>query len=134
MEKRKYLALVWGVTVFFALIGWIALYAGETVAAVPLGLCPVLVLAGGTISTAGLIGCIAVAGILYGGLLWSIWAVSRRKRAGTVGVVVLLTIDAAANGIFTVASWWQLIAVALDVVLLVLCWGLYRAAGAQRKN
>ncbi len=133
MGRRGLLGLLWGLAVLLILAGWLTLYVGETVAPLPLGLCPVLVVAGGASSAAGLVGGILAAGTVYGGLLWSIWAVSRRKRAGTIGVVVLLTIDVAANVIFTVASWWQLIAVALDGALLWLCWRLYRAGGVPVK-
>ena len=137
MRRRRLLGLLWGLMVLLILAGWLTLYVGETVAALPLGLCPVMVVAGGASSAVGLVACILAAVLVYGGLLWSIWAVSRRKRAGTVGVVVLLTVDVAANVIFTVASWWQLIAVALDAALLWLCWRLYRVGGipeGERKN
>lgn len=126
--KRLYI----GLNCFMALcilLSWAAIYLLETTALVPLGLCPVLVLAGGLSSMGGLIACVLIVLALYGWMFFSLWGVSRRKRYGTVGVVVLLTLDLAANVIFTATSWWYLVATGLDLLVLLLSYRLYRLAG-----
>lgn len=126
--------LYWGLNgalLLFILAGWLALYGFECLAPVPLGLWPVLVMAGSMSTRAWLAICVAVVLALYAAVLGCLWGVAHRKRFGTVGIVVLLTIDFAVNMVFTVTSWWFLLAVALDIALVALCYVLFRWAGME---
>ncbi len=128
-SRRAYWALNGCLGLCIAL-SWGAVYGLELTAPVPLGLCPVLLLAG-TVSLPALICCMVVILALYVWTFFSLRAVLRRKRFGTVSLVVLVTLDAAANGVFTVTSWWYLLAVALDLLLLLLAYRMYRWAGEE---
>ncbi len=134
MKLRNSLALaVYGLLILCILISWSSVLILDIIAVVPLGLCPVLVMAGSMGSLVGLLGSILVVLLVYGWMFFSIWGVSRRRRFGTVGLVILLTLDLGANIVFSAVSWWYLVAVALDLVLLALAYLLYRKTGLQRK-
>ena len=134
MKLRNSLALaVYGLLILCILISWSSVLILDIIAVVPLGLCPVLVMAGSMGSLVGLLGSILVVILVYGWMFFSIWGVSRRRRFGTVGLVILLTLDLGANIVFSAVSWWYLVAVALDLVLLALAYLLYRKTGLQRK-
>ena len=134
MKLRNSLALaVYGLLILCILISWSSVLILDIIAVVPLGLCPVLVMAGSMGSLVGLLGSILVVLLVYGWMFFSIWGVSRRRRFGTVGLVILLSLDLGANIVFSAVSWWYLVAVALDLVLLALAYLLYRKTGLQRK-
>lgn len=134
MKLRNPLALaVYGLLILCILISWSSVLILDIIAVVPLGLCPVLVMAGSMGSLVGLLGSILVVLLVYGWMFFSVWGVSRRRRFGTVGLVILLTLDLGANIVFSAVSWWYLVAVALDLVLLALAYLLYRKTGLQRK-
>lgn len=134
MKLRNPLVLaVYGLLILCILISWSSVLILDIIAVVPLGLCPVLVMAGSMGSLVGLLGSILVVLLVYGWMFFSIWGVSRRRRFGTVGLVILLTLDLGANIVFSAVSWWYLVAVALDLVLLALAYLLYRKTGLQRK-
>lgn len=134
MKLQNPLALaVYGLLILCILISWSSVLILDIIAVVPLGLCPVLVMAGSMGSLVGLLGSILVVLLVYGWMFFSIWGVSRRRRFGTVGLVILLTLDLGANIVFSAVSWWYLVAVALDLVLLALAYLLYRKTGLQRK-
>ena len=134
MKLRNPLTLaVYGLLILCILISWSSVVILDVIAVVPLGLCPVLVMAGSMGSLVGLLGSILVVLLVYGWMFFSIWGVSRRRRFGTVGLVILLTLDLGANIVFSAVSWWYLVAVALDLVLLALAYLLYRKTGLQRK-
>lgn len=132
MKKHIRLLLILAMVLVLCIaVSWMAIFLLETTAVVPFGLCPVLVLAGGASSVGGLIGCVAVVVLLYVLMFVCLWGVSRRRRFGTVGLVILLVLDLSANVIFTVTTWWYLLAVLLDLVILALSYGLYRLAGLE---
>ena len=132
MRKRdRILALCYAALGLCIVISWGVVFGWDVTAAVPLGLCPILVLAGSMSSVLWL--ALSILGVLliYIWTSWALWGVSRRRRYGTVSIVVILTLDTAANVVFTITSWWYLLAVALDLMMLALSYKLYRAAGAS---
>lgn len=135
MKLRKRLELgVYGLLVLCILVSWGSAALLSSIAVVPLGLCPVLVMAGSMGSRISLVGSILVVLLVYAWMFCSIWGVSRRKRFGTVSFVILLTLDLGANIVCSAVSWWYLVAVGLDLLLLALTYLMYRSAGAQKQN
>ncbi len=127
---RKLLTGILALVICLIAAGWVLVFAVNTMATLPLGLVPVLVYAVGE-NRAVFALCLVVAAVLYLWLLSAIAAVRRRKRYGTVSVVVLLTLDMAASVVFTITTWWYLLAVGLDFLLLGLCYALFRAGTTE---
>ena len=127
---RKLLTGILALVICLIAAGWVLVFAVNTMATLPLGLVPVLVYAVGE-NRAVFALCLAVAAVLYLWLLSAIAAVRRRKRYGTVSVVVLLTLDMADSVVFTITTWWYLLAVGLDFLLLGLCYALFRAGTTE---
>lgn len=129
MNKRKvFFGVLVGLVAFCILLSWISVYLLGTIATVPFGLCPLL-LAGSVDVKVGFIICIFLILLLYGLVTFSIWGVSRRKKFGTAGILVLITIDLAINVVFTVISWWYLVSIALDLTILILAYCLFHWSG-----
>ena len=132
MNKRKiFFGVLVGLVAFCVLLSWVSVYSLGTIATVPFGLCPLL-LAGGVDSRASFIICIFLICLLYGLICFSIWGVSRRKRFGTAGILILITIDLAINVVFTVISWWYLVSIALDLMILIMAYCLYHWSGQTK--
>ena len=130
-RTRALTALLYGLTGLFVLLSWIVVFGLEQMAPVPLGWCPILVFAGSSISIPLFIASILFVIAFYAWISAAIFGVSRRRRWGTVSMVVLLTMDAAISVVLTITTWWYLLAVLLDVLLLILAFCLYRAAGSE---
>ena len=130
-KRNRLLALLYGLTALCVGLSWGMVFGLDRMAAVPLGLCPILALAGGDQSGVVQILCFLAVLVIYVCYAAALWGVSRRRRWGTAGVVVILTVDLAANVVFTIASWWYLLAIGLDLVFLLLAYRLYRTAGIQ---
>ena len=123
---RKLLTGILGLVTCLIAAGWVLVFAVNTMATLPLGLVPAFVYAVADNRTFFVLG-IVIAALIYLWLLTAILAVRRRKRYGTISVVVLLTLDMAASVVFTITTWWYLLAVGLDLLLLGLCYALFRA-------
>ena len=123
--------LLYGLTGFFALLSWVMVFGLERMAAVPMGWCPILVFTGSSLSIPLFIASIVAVAAFYVWIIAAITGVSRRKRWGTVSMVVLLTLDVAISVVLTITTWWYLLAIALDILLLLLALCLYRAAGQE---
>ena len=124
MRKKRQLGMLIGLYVVFVLVGWVMLWVNSTYVLTPLGVLPILIMACGMLSNNALIGGIAGAVILYGLILLCLLAVGKGKRWGCVFLTILMTLDLALNIIFTVSSWWCLVAAALDVLWIILLFRL----------
>ena len=127
---RKLLTGILGLVTCLIAAGWVLVFAVNTMATLPLGLVPAFVYDVADNRTFFVLG-IVVAALIYLWLLTAILAVRRRKRYGTISVVVLLTLDMAASVVFTITTWWYLLAVGLDLLLLGLCYALFRAGTTE---
>ncbi len=117
-------------------LSWVVVFGLEQMAPVPLGWCPILVFTGSSVSVPLFIASILAVIAFYAWISAAIFGVSRRRRWGTVSMVVLLTMDAAVNVVLTITTWWYLLAIVLDILLLILAYRLYRAAenGSSRDS
>ena len=131
-RTRALTVLIYGLFGLFALLSWAIVFGLEQMAAVPMGWCPILVFAGSSISVPIFVAGIAAVAVFYVWIIAAVSGVSRRKRWGTVSLVVLLTLDAALSVILTITTWWYLLAIALDILLLLLSLWLFRAAGQEQ--
>lgn len=124
MEKKRQLGLLLGLYGVLILAGWGMLWVGTAGVLTPLGVLPILVMACGMLSNGAFIGGIAGAVILYVLIFGGLFAAGKGKRWGCIVLTVLMTLDLAVNIILTVSSWWCLVAVALDILLMALLFRL----------
>ena len=124
-------ALLYGLFALFAILSWVMVFGLGRMAAVPLGWCPILVFTGSSISIPMFVASIVAVAAVYVWTGAAVAGVSRRKRWGTVSMVVILTLDVAISVVLTITTWWYLLAVALDILMLLLAFCLYRSAGRE---
>ncbi len=55
--------------------------------------------------------------IVVGVIVMYVWDVVKGKRVGLIGMVILLTVDAAIHIVCMLFSWWHLLAALADVIL-----------------
>ena len=60
---------------------------------------------------------ILMACIVMGVIVMYVWDVVKGKRIGLIGMVILLTVDAAIQIVCMLFSWWHLLAALADVFL-----------------
>lgn len=60
---------------------------------------------------------IIMACIVVGVIVMYVWDVVKGKRVGLIGMVILLTVDAAIHIVCMLFSWWHLLAALADVFL-----------------
>lgn len=60
---------------------------------------------------------IIMACIVAGIIVMYVWDVVKEKRVGLIGMVILLTVDAAIHIVCMLFSWWHLLAALADVFL-----------------
>ena len=125
MKKKAVLIALCVILLGSVVFSWAMTYGMDDLATVPLGLCPVLVYALSG-SPAGFILSLLGVLLIYLWLFFSIAAVARRRRFGTASLLIIMTVDLAANVVFTLMSWWYLLAAALDILVVVLGYILYR--------
>lgn len=115
---------LWGIQIIIygacMILSWLTLWILDVTAPVPLGTLPVLVLAGSVISTGALIGCLSAATAVYILVLVCLKCAQHGKKAGSAALTAVLILDLGINVTFTATSWWYLLAIALDILLLFL--------------
>ena len=60
---------------------------------------------------------VIMACIVVGVIVMYVWDVVKGKRVGLIGMVILLTVDAAIHIVCMLFSWWHLLAALADVFL-----------------
>ncbi len=123
-KSTKMLLVCYGVLLLYIIAGWV--YGAEVTA-----LCLLFVAAMLESGPAAAILPALAALLLYIWIAAAFWCVSRRKRFGTVSVVIFVTMEIAAHIVCTFISWWYLLAIAADLFLGVLAYRLYRASAAE---
>lgn len=124
MNRKCQLGLLAGLYLIFIAASWGMLWTDVNFVVTPLGAMPILILACGMIGNGALIGSVISAVVIYGLIFCSLFAIGRGKRLGAVFLTILMTMDLAANVIFTVSSWWCLMAAGLDLLLAALVFRL----------
>ena len=69
--------------------------------------------------------------LLYGMVFAALYFAWKRKLWAVVAGTLLYCLDMAAALVFTAFSWWFLLGIAVDVVLIVMLWRMYVLAGKQ---
>lgn len=69
--------------------------------------------------------------LLYGMVFTALYFAWKRKLWAVVAGTLLYCLDMAAALVFTAFSWWFLLGIAVDVVLIVMLWRMYVLAGKQ---
>lgn len=119
MKRQK--PLFWGLTAVYGLcvvLSWLLPELGIHAPVLPLNTLPLMIVIGGAVSKSAFVGCMVSMVFLYGFLLFGLFGAGRGKRAGCICLLVLMTLDIAANVVFSVTSWWYLVAVLLDLVIM----------------
>lgn len=117
-QKKLLFWLLLGLQGLMALLSWVLLYWWETPLPVALGTLPLLSMAGAMSSEAAFWGCLILSLAVYGLVVLMLRQTRRGKRYGGVTLLVLYMADLAVNVIFTAVSWWYLLGVGLDLVLM----------------
>lgn len=120
MKARAFLEqlLPWA-WVLFLILSWVLPLAGITTVASfggIMALSAVLLMTASAVGTAALVASAVGVLALYGLIIVS---VIRRSRWNVVLLTVVMTVDVAALVIATAISWWYLLAVILDLVLML---------------
>ena len=123
-RSTKLLLICYAVLLLYIIAGWV--FGAEVTA-----LCLLFVSAMLESGPAAAILPVLTALLLYIWIAAALWCVSRRKRFGTVSVVILVTMEIAAHIVCTFISWWYLMAIAADLLLGFLAYCLYRASASE---
>ena len=117
-RKKEILGLALGLQGGMALLSWVLLYWWETPLPVPLGTLPLLAMAGAMSSEAGFWVCLILSLAVYVLAALMLWRTGKGKRYGSVVLLVVYILDLAVNVIFTAVSWWYLLGVGLDLMMM----------------
>lgn len=117
-RKKAILGLALGLQAVMALLSWVLLYWWETPLPVPLGTLPLLAMAGAMSSEAGFWACLILSLAVYVLAALMLWRTGKGKRYGSVVLLVVYILDLAVNVIFTAVSWWYLLGVGLDLMMM----------------
>ena len=117
-RKKAILGLALGLQAVMALLSWVLLYWWETPLPVPLGTLPLLAMAGAMSSEAGFWACLILSLAVYVLAALMLWRTGKGKRYGSVVLLVVYILDMAVNVIFTAVSWWYLLGVGLDLMMM----------------
>lgn len=117
-RKKAILGLALGLQGGMALLSWVLLYWWETPLPVPLGTLPLLAMAGAMSSEAGFWACLILSLAVYVLAALMLWRTGKGKRYGSVVLLVVYILDLAVNVIFTAVSWWYLLGVGLDLMMM----------------
>ena len=117
-RKKAILGLALGLQAVMALLSWVLLYWWETPLPVPLGTLPLLAMAGAMSSEAGFWVCLTLSLAVYVLAALMLWRTGKGKRYGSVVLLVVYILDLAVNVIFTAVSWWYLLGVGLDLMMM----------------
>lgn len=118
--KRQKL-LFWILTAVYILcvvLSWLLPELGVHASVLPLNTLPLLIVVGGAVSGSAFVGCVVSMVVLYGLLLFGLLGARSGKRAGCICLLILMTLDIAANVVFSVTSWWYLAAIFLDLIIM----------------
>lgn len=117
-RKKAILGLALGLQAVMALLSWVLLYWWEMPLPVPLGTLPLLAMAGAMSSEAGFWACLILSLAVYVLAALMLWRTGKGKRYGSVVLLVVYILDLAVNVIFTAVSWWYLLGVGLDLMMM----------------
>lgn len=126
---ERLLPWAWGL---FLILSWVLPLAGITTVASfggIMALSAALLMTASAVGTAALVASAVGVLALYGLIFVSI---VRRDRWNVVFLTVVMTVDVAALVIATAISWWYLLAVCLDLVLMLgMLLSVFRKASAK---
>lgn len=129
-RKKRLFWLTLGLQSGMALLSWVLLYWWETPLPVSLGTLPLLAMAGAMSSEAAFWGCLILSLAVYVLVVLMLWQAGKGKRYGSVTLLVLYILDLAVNVIFTAVSWWYLLGVGLDLLMM----GLVLALALKKQD
>lgn len=129
-RKKRLFWLTLGLQGGMALLSWVLLYWWETPLPVSLGTLPLLAMAGAMSSEAAFWGCLILSLAVYVLVVLMLWQAGKGKRYGSVTLLVLYILDLAVNVIFTAVSWWYLLGVGLDLLMM----GLVLALALKKED
>lgn len=129
-RKKRLFWLTLGLQSGMALLSWVLLYWWETPLPVSLGTLPLLAMAGAMSSEAAFWGCLILSLAVYVLVVLMLWQAGKGKRYGSVTLLVLYILDLAVNVIFTAVSWWYLLGVGLDLLMM----GLVLALALKKED
>ncbi len=124
-------ALLTAASGVFMLLGWQLLLMGSTLSPLPFGAFPSIVIAAMMTSTGAFAAFAVLCALLYGMVFTALYFAWKRKPWAVVAGTLLYCLDMAAALVFTAFSWWFLLGIAVDVVLIVMLWRMYVLAGKQ---
>lgn len=115
----------------FMLLGWQLLMMGNTLSPLPFGAFPSIVFAAMMTSTAAFVIFAVLCALIYGLVFAALYFARKRKRWAVVAGTLLYCLDMAAALVFTAFSWWFLLGIAVDAVLIAMLWRMYVLAGRK---
>ncbi len=123
MSRQKKLFIVSLIlTGLFMVLGWQLLLMLDTLSPLPFGALPSILFAAMMTGRMALALALLIGLILYAVTIVSLVFCSKGKRWALVTGTLCYCLDMAACLVFTAFSWWFLLGLALDIVLILLLW------------
>ena len=117
-RTKKYFIALTAASGIFMLLGWQLLLIGSTLSPLPFGAFPSIVFAAMMTSAPAAVVFGLICAALYAMVFVSLVFARKGKRWAMIAGTLCYCLDLAASLVFTAFSWWFLMGIALDILLI----------------
>lgn len=119
---KKYFVVLTAASGIFMLLGWQLLLMGSTLSPLPFGAFPSVLLAAMMTSAPAAVIFGLICAALYAMVFVSLVFAQKKKRWAMIAGTLCYCLDMAASLVFTAFSWWFLIGIAVDILMIAGLW------------